>query len=81
MDIDYGTAKEVKINRTGTQVSYMPFYTIDQSESCWMNGCLWNSEQEAIDSVKYDNTIRRLRIMKIELPVLNVSENVEIGTK
>ena len=81
MDIDYGTAKEVKINRTGTQVSYMPFYTTDQDESFWLNGCLWGSEQEAIDSVKYNNAIVRLRVMKVELPILNVSENVEIGTK
>ena len=79
MDIDYGTAKEVRINRTGTQVSYMPFYTID--DTYWMNGCLWDSEQGAIDSVKYDSTIKRLRIMKVELPILNVNENVEIGTK
>ena len=79
MDIDYGTAKEVKISRTGAQVRYMPFYTID--DGYWLNGCLWCSEQEAIDSVKYDSTIKRLRIMKVELPILNVNENVEIGTK
>ena len=76
MDTDYGTAKEVKIKRIGTQVSYMPFYTSDST--CWMNGCLWQTEQEAIDSVKYDSTITRLRIMKIELPTLNVRVNVDI---
>ncbi len=76
METDFGTAKEVKIKRTGTQVGYMPFYTHDQT--FWMNGCLWQTEQEAIDSVKYDSLITRLRIMKVELPVLNVNEDVEI---
>ncbi len=76
METDFGTAKEVKIKRVGTQVSYMPFYTSDNA--CWMNGCLWQTEQEAIDSVKYDATITRLRIMKIELPTLNVKDNVDI---
>jgi len=81
MHIDYGTAKEVKINRRGTQVLYVPFYTIDQSETGWQNGGLWGSEREAISSVRHDHSIRRLRIMKVELPFLNVNENVEIGTK
>lgn len=77
MEIDYGTAKEVKIKRLGTQISYMPFYTFDNKY--WMSGCLWISEQEAIDSVKYNSTIVRLRIMKFELPVLNVDDHIEIN--
>lgn len=76
MEIDYGTAKEVKIKRNGTQVSYIPFYTYDNH--CWLNGCLWNTEQEAIDSVKFDELVLRVRIMKVELPTLNVKEGVDI---
>ena len=76
MEIDYGTAKKVKIERNGTQVSYMPFYTHDNQY--WYNGCLWPTEKEAIDSVKYDETILRLRIMKVELPTLNIKEGVDI---
>ena len=76
METDFGIAKEVKIKRVGTQVSYMPFYTSDNTY--WMNGCLWQTEQEAIDSVKYDTTMTRLRIMKIELPTLNVQDSVDI---
>lgn len=76
METDYGTAEEVKIKRAGTQVSYMPFYTSDNAH--WMNGCLWQTEQEAIDSVKYDTTITRLRVMKIELPTLNVQDGIDI---
>ena len=76
METDFGKAEEVKISTTGKQIKYMPFYTTDQM--FWMNGCMWDSEQEAIDSVKYDSTITRLRVMKIELPVLNVPENIDV---
>lgn len=76
METDYGTAEEIKIKRVETQVSYMPFFTSDNTN--WMSGCLWRTEQEAIDSVKYYPLITRLRIMKIELPSLNVEDNVDI---
>ena len=76
MEIDYGTAKEVEIKRVVTQISYMPFFTSDNAY--WMSGCLWQTEQEAIDSVKFYPLITRLRIMKIELPTLNVEDNVDI---
>jgi len=79
MEIDFGTAKKVKIKRYGTRTYYVPFYTFS-CESAWFCGGNYDTEEKAIDSVKYYHTkTARLRVMKVELPVLNVADNVEIG--
>ena len=76
MEIDHGIAEKVKVEHYTTQVSYMPFYTTN--DEYWLAGCLWQTVQEAIDSVKHDPTIIKLRVMEIELPILNVPENVDL---
>ena len=79
MEIDFGTAKKVNIKRYGTITYYVPFYTFS-CESAWFSGSTYDTEEKAMDSVKYYHTkATRLRVVKVELPVLNVADNIEIG--
>ncbi len=77
MKTDYSEAKEVKFQRRAKKVFYMALYTVN--EGFWMNSIMVESEQEAIDSVKYIKDVSRVRVIKIELPVLTFPENIDIG--
>lgn len=76
MEVDFSTAQKVEIKRVKDKTFYLPLYTSDKR--FWCSGCLAESEQEALDSVKYYGDVQTIRVFKITLPIASVPDEIEI---
>lgn len=75
MKVEYVTAQKVPLKKFKEEAQYLALYTTDQT--FWMCGCLCDSEQQAIDNVKYLNDATMIRVIKIDLPILKIPEHIE----
>lgn len=75
MEVEYVTAQKVPLKRFKEETKYLAFYTTDQT--FWMCGCLCDTEQQAVDNVKYLSDATMIRVIKIDLPILKIPERIE----